>query len=79
MVAVCLIALLIQVSSSCDISSKTNRLILYWCLFNMIFQIFNRMANISNDEKIMIGLPAEDDDEEDDDEGEKEDINKYWR
>jgi len=33
------------------------------------------MANISNDEKIMIGLPAEDDDEEEDDEREKEEIN----
>ena len=31
------------------------------------------MANISNDEKIMIGLPAEN--EEEDDEGEKEEIN----
>ena len=32
------------------------------------------MANISNDEKIMIGLPAEDDDEKED-KGEKEEIN----
>ena len=33
------------------------------------------MANISNDENIMIGLPAEDEDEEEEDEGEKEKIN----
>ena len=42
-------------------------------MFNMI-QIFNRMANISNAEKIMIGIPAEDDDEEEEDVGEKEAI-----
>ena len=41
----------------------------------MIFQIFYRMANISNDEKNMIGLPIEDEEEEKEDEGEQEDIN----
>ena len=46
-------------------------------VYKFLFQIFCRMANISNDGKNMIGLPVEEEEEEDEEEEEEEeeDIN----
>ena len=61
-IAVSLIAILVQVHfAAIYFNCYLSNVAVY-----IIFQIFYRMANISNDEKNMIGLPVEDEEEEED-------------
>ena len=39
-------------------------MVIYLCVFYFIFQILNRIVNISDDEKFQIGFPLEEEEEE---------------
>jgi len=58
-----------------DFSHISNRLVIYLCVFYIVFQTLNRMANISDDEKFQIGFPLEEE-EKNHDENIKADISR---